>query len=595
MTKASFRPTARWLEPPEAPAGVAEMLEAALTPSGERAGKVAVPAAVCRLLAARGMHTLDEVKRFLRPAIEQVEVPEALADLGRAAERLLKAMRAGETILVHGDYDVDGICSTALMTQSLRALGGKVVPFIPDRLRDGYDLGPAGVAAAIANHATVVLTCDCGTTAHAAADALRAAGVDLIISDHHLPSGPLPTAYAVINPRRVDCTSRDKDLAAVGVAYKLALAVTRLAGGDEQAVHRQLDLVALATIADVAPLRGENRVFARLGLQQIQAGTNIGLKALVRASRLDGKAMSAGRVGFTLAPRLNALGRLRHALRGVELLLATDEATANGIARECEELNVARQEMDRRILAEALQRIGNLDLEQTWGIVLDSREWHAGVIGIVASRVVEQTGRPAFMIAIDETTGRAVGKGSGRSIGAFDLHAALQACTDLLVKHGGHRAAAGLTIDAARIPEFAARFNEIAKAQLTADDLVPQLRTDIELPFDEANAVFEQSLRHLEPFGVGNPGPVLISRGVRVARAARKLGTDHLKVLLETSTGSMDAVGWGMGARADRLTVGARIDIAYKLDLNEYQGTNTLQVVLQDFRPSTAPDGAANA
>lgn len=587
----SLRPAARWLAPPVAPAGVAERLEAALRPDGTRPGQVAIPAAVCRLLAARGVHSVDQARRFLRPAIDQVEQPEALADLGRAAERLLRAVQQGEVILVHGDYDVDGICSTALMTRALQALGGSVTPFIPDRMRDGYDLGAAGVRAAIAAGARVVLTCDCGTTAHGPADELRAAGIDLIITDHHLPGGPLPRAFAVVNPRREDCGSADKDLCAAGVAYKLALAVTRLAGGDEALVHRQLDLVALATIADVAPLRGENRVFARLGLKQLEAGTNVGLRALVRAARLDGKPLSAGRIGFTLAPRLNALGRLRHALRGVELVLAPDEATANAIARECEELNVARQEMDRRILAEAMQRVEAMDLEATWGLVLDSRDWHLGVIGIVASRLVERTCRPAFMIAVEGEGSAGVGKGSGRSIGAFDLHAALQACGDLLIKHGGHRAAAGLTIAPDRIPEFAERFNAIARERLTSDDLVPRLRTDLEIALDDADEQLERSLRHLEPFGVGNPGPVLVSRRVRVASAPRKIGTDGVKVALATARGPMDAVGWGLASRSGALVAGTEVDIAYRLDVNEYRGQRTLQAVLQDFQPCVPATG----
>ena len=581
-----LRPPARWLPPTPVPAGVAESLAEALRPNGDRAGQQPVPLAICRLLAARGITSVSEAKRFLRPDLEQIESPEALTDLPRAADRLAAAVRAGETILVHGDYDVDGICSTTLLTRALRLLGGQVVPFIPDRLKDGYDLGPAGVEAAQACGARIVLTCDCGTTAHPAADELKALGVDLIISDHHLPGGPLPVAFAVINPRRVDCSSADKDLAAVGVAYKLALAVTRRMGGDEQSVHEMLDLVALATIADVAPLRGENRVFARLGLRQLTETKNLGLRALVRAARLDGKALTAGRVGFTLAPRLNALGRLRQALRGVELLLADSESVANSIARECEELNEERQALDRRILDEADVRIAAMDLDATWGIVLDSAEWHAGVIGIVASRIVERTGRPAFMIAVQD----GVGKGSGRSIGAFDLHAALHHCGDLLVKYGGHRAAAGLTIAAERIPEFAAMFNAHARAMLTADDLVPCLRTDLELSLDEADEAFEMALRHLEPFGVGNPGPVLVARNVVVATSPRRIGTDGIKVALETARGPLDGVGWGMAPRAAELRAGTPVDIAYKLDVNEYRGTTTLQAVLQDFRAPTAGD-----
>jgi len=562
---------------------VVAQLAAGLQPDGSRAGQTALPAAICELLAARGIHSIDSAKRFLRPGLDQIEAPEAIADLARAADRLAAAVRSGEMILVHGDYDVDGICSTTLMTRALRALGARVTPFIPDRLKDGYDLSAAGVAAAEKNGARVVLTCDCGTTAVEPARALRAAGIDLIISDHHLPGHALPEAFALVNPRRVDCPSADKDLAAVGVAYKLALAVTARLQGDARVVHDMLDLVALATIADVAPLRGENRILVRHGLKRLNETTNLGLKSLIRAARLDGKPLTAGRVGFTLAPRLNALGRLRQAIRGVELLLAESESTANAIARECEELNETRQGMDRRILEEALGRIDAMDLDTTYGIVLDSTEWHAGVIGIVASRVVERTGRPAMMIAVQD----GVGKGSGRSISAFDLHEALQACTDLLVKHGGHRAAAGLTIEPSRIGAFAERFNAVARERLKPEDLVPELRTDLELPLDAADESLERALRHLEPFGVGNPGPVFVARGVRIVGGPRKVGADGLKMQLGTSRGAMDGVGWGLAARAGEIRSGDVVDIAYKLDVNEYQGARTLQAVLQDFRRST--------
>ena len=581
------RPAARWLPPPVAPDGVTEALAAALQPAADQARKTAVPREVCALLAARGLTELDAVKRFLRPALADVEPPETIADLGRAADRLATAVRAGERILVHGDYDVDGICSTTLITRVLRQLGGDVVPFIPDRLRDGYDLGPAGVARAREVGARVVLTCDCGTTALAPADALRAAGIDLIVSDHHLPGPTLPAVFALVNPRRVDCPSADKDLAAVGVAYKLGLAVCRRLGGDEGMVHALLDLVALATIADVAPLRGENRILVRHGLQRMSERPLLGLRALIRASRLEATALTAGRVGFTLAPRLNALGRLRQAIRGVELLLAEDEATANAIARECEELNQERQAMDRAILDEVLADVSRRDLDQEWGLVLHSDRWHAGVIGIVASRVVEATGRPAMLIAVAD----GVGKGSGRSNGALDLHAALAECSDLLVKHGGHRAAAGLTIDASRIPAFAERFNAVARERQTADDLVPRLRTDLEVPLAAADARLERAFRHLEPFGIGNPGPVLVSRGVTVVGAPRRVGTDGVKFVVDRAGEPLEAIAWGLGPRAALVRAGATLDLAYKLDLNRYRGAETLQAAVQDLRPAGAVDG----
>mgnify|MGYP003341081652 FL=1 len=295
---------------------------------------------------------------------------------------------------------------------------------------------------------------------------------------------------------------------------------------------------------------------------------------------MKGKAITAGRVGYTLAPRLNALGRLASALRGVDLLLAETDAEANGLARQCEELNRERQDMDRALLDSAMRAVDAMDLEETWAVTVSGEGWHPGVIGIVASRIVEQTSRPAFLIAVHD----GVGKGSGRSIGAFDLHAALVACDDLLIKHGGHRAAAGLTIDAARIPEFAARFNALARERLVRDDLVRELKLDLELPLEEATPDLEKLLRHFEPFGMGNPGPMFVARGVRVAVGATKLGTDGIKAQMAGPAGPIEAVGWGMADRARELAAGRVVDIAYKLERNEFRGVSTLQLGLSDFR-----------
>jgi single-stranded-DNA-specific exonuclease len=564
------RPPSRWTPAPRTDDGAARALADALS----------LPLPLGRLLVARGFGDAARAKQFLRPQLSELHSPALLTDLPRAVARLADAIRARETILVHGDYDVDGICSTTLMTRAIRALGGIAVPFIPDRRTDGYDLGPAGVAAAKAAGARVVLTCDCGTTAHAAADDLRATGIDLIVSDHHLPGGPLPNAYAVINPRRVDDTSPDKDLAAVGVAFKIALELTRVLGGNENVVFNMLDLVALATVADVAPLRGENRVFVRRGLALMAESKCAGIRALVRSAGLEGKEISAGRVGFILAPRLNALGRLDRAIRGVQLLLAERDDEALGLARVCEELNRDRQEMDRRILDEAMRRVERLDLDATYGIVLADESWHAGVIGIVASRVVEQTSRPTFLIALQD----GVGKGSGRSIPAFDLHSALAACGDLLVKHGGHRAAAGLTVEASKVDAFAARFNSVALERLRPEDLVRELHVDLELPLSDATEDLEKFLRHMEPFGIGNPGPLFVAQGVRVASNATKIGANGVKFAVDSDRGPMEAVGWGLSERSAELKAGASVDIAYKLERNEFRGRSTLQLGLVDFK-----------
>ncbi|HVE78536.1 MAG TPA: DHH family phosphoesterase, partial [Gemmatimonadaceae bacterium] len=312
---AHVRPPTRWiLPPPPDPAAVA-LLEHELR----------LPLAACRLLAARGLADPETAKRFLRPRLDQLHSPSLMLGLDAAVARLAAAIRAREVILVHGDYDVDGICSTTLLTRSIRELGGVVVPFIPRRIEDGYDLSGAGVAAARAAGARVVVTCDCGTSAREPIAALTGDGIDVIVTDHHLPGGPLPDCLAVLNPKRPGCPYPDKDLAAVGVVFKLVQALVEALGGNENAVLRRLDLVAVATVADLAPLRGENRVLVRYGLRMLAETDNVGLRALVRASGLEGRALNAGRVGFTLAPRLNAVGRLSTAMRGVELLLAEDE------------------------------------------------------------------------------------------------------------------------------------------------------------------------------------------------------------------------------------------------------------------------------
>ena len=564
------RPRARWILPDAPDPDVVRTL----------CDELLLPEAICRLLVARGHAPAEQAKRYLRPRLEQLLPPEQLLDLDRAVARLVRAIRGGETILVHGDYDVDGISSTTLLTRAFRTLGGKVVPFIPRRLLDGYDLTDAGVRAAREAGATVVVTCDCGTSAIAPVRALQAEGIDVIISDHHLPGGDLPNAYAILNPKRPGCGSEDKDLAAVGVAFKLALAVTRALGGNENVVFGMLDLVALATIADIAPLRGENRVFARYGLRMLAETKNLGLRALIRSTGLEGKPLTAGRIGYILAPRLNAVGRLGHALRGVELLMAESEHEANSIARELEELNARRQEIDRMTLEQARQRVLALDLEETYGIVLAQDGWHPGVIGIVASRIVEEFGRPTVLIGLDGEEG----KGSGRSIPRFDLHAGIGSCRHLLKRFGGHRSAAGVTIARDQVEEFARCFNAAARAALSPDDLVPELRIDLEVTLADLTPGFESLLRHLEPCGVGNPSPMLFTRGVRLAAPPRVVGQGGLKLRLQTDDGPLDAIGWSLGARIGELDVSRPVDIAYRVERDEYQGVSRLQAKLADFR-----------
>ena len=571
---ARARPKHRWILPerpdPEAVARLQRELH--------------LPEPLCRLLAARGLADIDGAKVYLRPRLDQLHDPCLMLDLERAVDRLGRAIDHGEKILIHGDYDVDGMCSTTLMTRTLRMLGATVVPFIPRRIEDGYDLGSAGVDAALREGVGVVVTCDCGTSAHEPVRALQAAGIDVIISDHHLPSGgQLPEAFAILNPKRPGCTSPDHDLAAVGVAFKLALALVRKRGGNENAVFGMLDLVALATIADIAPLRGENRVLARYGLKMLNETQNIGLRALIRAAGLADRPITAGRVGFILAPRLNAVGRLGHAIRGVELLLSTDEHRANALARDFEELNERRQEVDRATLVRARELMSGADLDETYGIVLAEEGWHPGVIGIVASRIVEEFGRPTVLVALES----GIGKGSGRSISAFDLHAGLSGCRELLLRFGGHRSAAGITIARDQLPAFAERFNAIARERLSPEDLVPELRADLAVSLGELTLELEALLRHIEPCGVGNPSPVLVARDLTVAAAPKVVGREqeHLKLWLGDASGAhIEALGWGMAKRATEVELGSTIDVAFRLESDEWNGEKRLQARLADFR-----------
>lgn len=563
-----IRPT-RWIFPERADDAAAEALATALH----------LPISVCRLLCARGFSDPEAAKRFLRPRFEQLHSPSLMQDLDAAVDRLVLAITREEQILIHGDYDVDGMTSTSLLYRTLRGFGARATPFIPHRLRDGYDLGPAGVAAAREAGAGLVITADCGTNAHAAVDALCSAGIDVIISDHHLPSRPVPGCLAVLNPRRPGCGYPDKDLAAAGVAFKLMLALAARLGKSPGPVFAHLDLVALATVADVAPLRGENRVFVRYGLRLMAESPNTGLRALVQSSGLQNKPITTGRVGYILAPRLNAVGRLDRGLRGVELLTTDHEADAHRIARELEELNRRRQEIDRATLADAKERLDAIDFDSTYGVVLAREGWHPGVIGIVASRLVEETGRPTVLIALDGETG----KGSGRSIPSFDLHGALTDCAPLLERYGGHRAAAGVTIARRNVEAFAERFNEVARQRLKPEDLAEVVHVDLELPIDDITSNLEALLRHFEPFGMGNPAPALLARGVRLIGPPRAVAQDGLRLRLATTRGEIGAIAWHAAHRADELSGERPVDLVFRVERDEWQGYDRLQAKVTDF------------
>ena len=554
---------------------------------GELSSALSIPEALAALLVLRGYDSAGDARAFLRPNLTGLSDPMSWADMPEAVAAVQGAVRRGEPILVHGDYDVDGQCSAAMLTRILREAGAQAHAFVPHRIRDGYDFGPAGLARARALGARLIITCDCGITAIETVRAARAEGIEVIVSDHHLPGDALPPAAAVLDPRRPDCASPDKDLCGTGVAFKLAQALVPALGLPDQLPWHFLDYVALATVADVVPLVGENRILVRHGLKLLANSRWPGLAALVETAGLSGKPLRAGHVGFILAPRLNAAGRIGDAGDGLRLLMTDDAAEAAKLARELETLNARRQEMDQQILASAEAALAAQGSEDDRAIVLAADDWHPGVIGIVASRLVERYGRPTFLIAWEGD----VGRGSGRSIRGFDLHGALHRVGGCLEKFGGHSMAAGLTVRRDRFQEFRVAFLAVAAQLLRPDDLVPAQRVDLELPLANLSADLERLMRHLEPCGAGNPAPVFGVRGAR-AVGARRVGTNHLRFMLDDGSGALPAIGFQVADQVPERWLEHPLDVAFRLELDDWQGRSTLQARVATIAPSGGVEAA---
>ena len=558
---------------------VADRPDPALTAA--LAAELHIPEPLAAILVQRGLAAPELAKAFLRPDLERLSDPLAWADMRRAVDLVARALRAGTPVLVHGDYDVDGQCAVALLTRVLRSVGGNVHAFVPHRLRDGYDFGAAGLQEAQRVQAGLIITCDCGITAVEAVRAAREAGIDVIVTDHHLPGDALPPASAVLDPRRSDCPSADKNLCGSGVAFKLAQALATSLGLSPNLPLHFLDYVALATVADVVPLTGENRILVRHGLKMLADSRWTGLRALVDAAGLAGRPIKAGHVGFILAPRLNAAGRIGEPGEGVRLLLSDDPDDAAAIARELETLNARRQALDQRILDEAVALAEATLRPADRALVLAAEGWHPGVIGIVASRLVERYGRPTFLIGWEGETGR----GSGRSIPGLDLHAALHRVGHLLDKYGGHAMAAGLTLRRERYDAFRVAFLEVAGQFLGPDDLVPAQRVDLEVPLGFVSEELEKLMRYLEPCGPGNPAPVFGVRGAR-ALAARRVGSNHLRFTLDDGSGVLPAIGFQWADAVPDAWLAQPLDVAFRLERDEWQGRVTLQARVAALAPS---------
>lgn len=558
-----------------------------------------LPLAMAHVLVNRGVRDRDDMLRFLDPVPEYLHDPTRMKGLEAAAERIERAIRDGETIFIQGDYDVDGITSTFLLYRVLtRELGGRAEYFIPDRLTDGYGLTVRAVEDARARGCSLIVTVDCGITAHEPVAHARGLGIDVVVTDHHEPTSVLPAAVAVVNPLQPGCPYPYKHLAGVGVTFKLVERLLRErdeASGDALGrAGAYLDVVALGTIADVVPLTGENRVLARLGLDRLNAHPRLGLDALRRQSpqrRFNGGAtppLNSTHVAFQLAPRINAAGRMGRAADGVRLLLAETEAEAGAIARELELLNQSRRDEDSSLRDEAVQRVER-QISSDPGrrsIVLWDESWHPGVIGIVASRLVEKYHLPTVLVSLKHGSGR----GSCRSIAGVDLTRVLQGCDDLLLAHGGHAFAAGLSIAPDRLEEFRERFDRLVTEAADEDRFATRIRYEAELAPQDCTLELVQALERLAPFGLDNPEPVFRMDGVRLLQP-REVGQGrHLRFDVHAPGGrgreTIEAIGFGFAERfaLSGLRSATRADLLVVPSRNEWMGQTRLQLKLRDLR-----------
>ena len=542
-----------------------------------------VPRVIAQILLNRGVGTFDEARFFLKPTMDDLHNPFLMAGMEQAIERIASAIEKNEHIMIFGDYDVDGTTSTTLLYLTIKLLTDQVSYFIPDRLKEGYGLSLYGIQVAKERGAGLILAVDCGITANKEVDQARLMGIDVIIIDHHVPGETLPDAVAVLNPKRMDCDYPFKELCGVGLAYKVAQALAEQVGLPDHAVYTHMDLVALGTTADIVPLRDENRVLTKYGLAMIQETKKAGLQALINAVGLKQKEIVTGHVVFGLAPRINAAGRMGDANRVVRLLTTENREEAEQLAEELNMENIQRRQQDSVAFEEARDVAENdAFLSEASGIVLASERWHPGIIGIVASRMVETFSRPVIMIAMNGDTGR----GSARTMGDFHLYNAIKECADLLIQFGGHHHAAGLSIARENVTAFQQRFHEVVTANATPEDFISRLTIDSEIEFDEVTPRLMKLLKMLGPFGPDNNHPVLASRNLTLVGAPNIIGREktHLKFKVRQNNHVIDAIGFGMADYADQLRAQPnRVHLAYTLEENTWQGKTSTQLRIKDI------------
>ncbi len=556
-----------------------------------------------QILVARGHTDAARARAFLRPDLNGILAPGDLPDIDRAVERINRALRNGEKIVIWGDYDVDGLTSTTILLNLFRFLGRDVRPdgqvrfHIPHRVEEGYGLGIPAIERFARDGVTLLVTCDCGTCDHEEIARAAELGIDVVVTDHHEPDDRLPPAHAIVNPKLPGSRYAFPGICGAGIAFKVAWAMgqslskaTRVSDAFRDFLLDSLALVALGTVADVAPLVEENRILVAYGLialrESLRHERSPGVRALLESVGLDPKSpVTPAHVGFRVGPRLNACGRMDHARLGVELLTGRDPDRIAEIVRHLEKVNRQRQETEKAIHAEARERVEReCDLDRERVIVLAGQGWHTGVVGIVASKIVEEFHRPAILIGLRGERGR----GSGRSISGFNLHQALAACRGTMIGFGGHAMAAGMEVEAGSVEHLRREINAYARDAVAESDLVPRLSIDAEVPLESLGRELARELEMLGPHGMGNPKPVLATRGLRVAGEPKLMGKsqDHLSFMVTQGTMSFKAVGFGMANRFTLAALGRQqgVRVAYSLEVNEWQGRESVELMLKDVQ-----------
>lgn len=561
----------RWLLK-QAPAAAAD----------EMASSLGLPPATAATLANRGVITCEQARGFLYGGMEALGDPFSMAGMSEAVALVRGALDDGHPIRIYGDYDVDGVSGTALLVRALSALGGRVDYYLPHRVREGYGLNQAAAERAAADGIRLLITCDCGVGATEEIAWARQAGMSVIVVDHHRPPAVLPEADAILNPGRDGCQYPFCELAAVGVAYQLVAALARTLGIVETAPYRFLDLVALGTVADVVPLLGENRILLREGLRRLRQTRKVGLRSLMEVAGIAPSRLGSHQIAFALGPRLNAAGRIEHAEAAARLLLTADQAEADRLAADLDRYNLERQDEESRTLEQAEAMVAeSVDLDRDRVIVLAREGWHVGVVGIVASRLVDRYHRPAVLVALEG----GVGRGSGRSIPGFHLWDALHGAREHLLQFGGHAMAAGVSVSEDQVVGLRAALNEYARERITPEQMVPTIVFDAWVQPSELTAEVVSGLNMLAPFGAGNPLPVLASRDLTLLGIdAMGANDDHARLQLEESArGSRtEAVWFESAGLVGRLSVGQTVDVCFVPEIDEWRGGASVRLKVRD-------------